>query len=365
MTVDLLSIFGAGILTFLTPCVLPIIPIYLAVLTGGDMAGPGAGKRGKIALRAAVFSSGFILVFTLLGLGASSVGAFLIDHRAILQAVGAVLVLLFGLKFLGVIRVPFLDRIVKLDDQKMQTRFGLVNAFVMGVGFATGWSPCVGPILGAVLTYTAASTSDPLTGVGYLGAYGLGFAVPLMVTALFAEVALKWIGRLSAHLPRIEKAVGILLLVVAGSMLFDASHEMLHASSSPEDGVAYVDPNADGLPVMYKFYADDCTVCHRVEPVVESIVAQCDQKGVRVISVNISEPENKHWISRYRLVGVPTFVFVDEAGHETARLLGEQTEQSLKQSLSALRGTPCPGIELIEQSQQQEWSADAKANCAI
>jgi len=363
-SVSILSIFGAGILTFLTPCVLPLIPIYLAVLAGGDMSNIGGAGRGRIVLRAAFFSVGFIMVFILLGLGASSIGAFLSNHRTALQALGAVLILLFGLKFLGVIRVPFLDRVVKADDGRMQTRFGNLNALIMGVVFAAGWSPCVGPILGTVLTYTASTTANPITGGLYLAAYGAGFALPLLLSAVFAEAAVKLIGRLSHHLPRIEKAVGILLLLVAGTMLIEVTQSVMNAPTTAAAGkVAAIE--TDGTPTMYKFYSENCPICKKMEPVMEKITTQCDKKGVRMIKVNISAPENRHLVGRYRLVGVPTFLFIDERGHETARLLGEQTEQTLKQSLSALRGMPCPGVELLGQGATLPEPGSESSNCAI
>ena len=116
MTIGLLTVLGAGLLTFLTPCVLPVVPIYLAALVGGDLRDVGQASRGKVMSRAALFSLGFILVFVLMGVGASSIGAVLAERRATIQAAGAALVLLLALKFLGVIRIPWLDRTLRADD---------------------------------------------------------------------------------------------------------------------------------------------------------------------------------------------------------------------------------------------------------
>ena len=168
MGLGLLSVFGAGLLTFVTPCVLPLIPIYLSALIGGNIYDLGSQSRGQLIIRSLLFSAGFILVFTVMGLTASSIGSLLSEHKEIMQIAGALLILAFGLKFLGFINIPFMDRIVRADDRKMQTRFGGINALVMGVVFAAGWSPCVGPVLGTVLTYTASTTSSPATGALYL-----------------------------------------------------------------------------------------------------------------------------------------------------------------------------------------------------
>ncbi|MCK5687787.1 sulfite exporter TauE/SafE family protein, partial [Myxococcota bacterium] len=193
-------IFGAGILTYLTPCVLPLIPIYLSALVGGDIRSMEGGSRGTLILRAMLFSVGFIAVFTLLGLTASTFGSAMAEHKLVLQIGGALLILVFGLKFLGVIRIPFFDRVVQGDDSRFKTRFAWLNALIMGFVFALGWSPCVGPVLGSILTYTASTASSPLAGAGYLTIYGLGFALPLIITAAFAEAGAKGLKKLYPHL---------------------------------------------------------------------------------------------------------------------------------------------------------------------
>lgn len=341
MSFDLITVFGAGLLTFVTPCVLPLVPIYLAALVGGDLRGLTGSGRWRLLWRASLFSSGFVAVFTLMGLGASSVGAFLGEHRGVLQVVGALLVLLFALKFLGLIRVPFLDRVVKADDTRLKTRFASLNALVMGVVFAAGWSPCVGPVLGSVLTFTASTANSPVVGAGYLALYGAGFALPLLLVAAFAGVAARVLDRVGPLLPKIEKGIGVLLLVVAGFLVHDAAGLWSDSDDRHE-------PVADrSLPVMIELYEEDCPVCRRMKPLMARLEEQCDRHDVRVEAIDVSRKENAHLIERYRLVGVPTFLFLDEEGREVARLIGEQTERTLKQALSALRGEECPGLALL------------------
>jgi len=338
---DLLTVFGAGLLTFVTPCVLPLVPIYLAALVGGDLRDREGSGRWRLLWRAALFSIGFVSVFTLMGLGASSVGAFLGEHRSALQVVGALVVLLFALKFLGLIRIPFLDRVVKADEARFKTRFASVNALVMGVVFAAGWSPCVGPVLGSVLTFTASSANSPAVGAGYLALYGAGFALPLLVVAAFAGVALRLLDRVGPLLPKIEKGIGVLLLVVAGFLVHDAAGMWGDTASVEND-------SGDGvLPVMVELYEEDCPVCQRMRPLVAELEEQCDRHDVQVEAIDVSRAENAQLVERYRLVGVPTFLFLDRDGVEVARLVGEQTERTLKQALSALRGEECPGLALL------------------
>jgi len=354
MHLDLLGILGAGALTFLTPCVLPLVPIYLSALVGGDFRQLGQGvARGQLLARAAWFALGFLLVFTALGLGASSLGAFLSTHKALVQALGSFLIGLFALKFLGVIQIPWLDRTLRPGSQRLAARVGWLNALGMGLVFAAGWSPCVGPVLGAVLTYTASSTASPWEGGMYLAVYGLGFALPLLGVALFAEAGSRLLQRLGGHLRKIEVALGALLLLVAGSMILDALPAPPSPVGTPAPAQAALDPPegqslpSGAEPMLTAFVSQGCPVCDRMKPTIRGLVEQCDGNKVRVRVADVSRPEHRHEIAARRLVGVPTFVFEAADGHEVARLVGEQTEDTLRQALSALRGEPCPGVTAL------------------
>ncbi|MBN2804015.1 MAG: sulfite exporter TauE/SafE family protein [Deltaproteobacteria bacterium] len=383
MSFDILTIFGAGVLTFLTPCVLPLIPVYLAALTGGNITDLSSRQKGQLIFRALFFSFGFILVFTVMGLGASSIGSFLSDHKIVMQIIGALLILVFALKFLGLFNISFMNQTVKADDSKFKTKFGTINAFLMGIVFAAGWSPCVGPVLGSILTYTASTTSSPFTGALYLSIYGVGFALPLMITAVFAEFGMKMIGRISQYLPKIEKGIGVVLLFIAGMLVYDIIPDASTYWNKPavEDGGFVADSasgaesdnkkpgkdivsHKDGLPTMLELYREGCHVCKSMKPVVESIQNQCDQKGVHVKTLDVSKPENRHLIKKYRLVGVPTFIFLDESGEETARLVGEQSESAIKQTISVLRNEPCPGVSFIKGTFDSTSKAPSN-NCNI
>ncbi|MCP4605913.1 MAG: thioredoxin fold domain-containing protein [Proteobacteria bacterium] len=364
MTMGLFTIFSAGLLTFLTPCVLPLVPIYLSALIGTDINSLNGKQKGQLIVRALFFSIGFISVFTLLGLGASSIGAVLGDNRVLFQLVGAAIVLVFALKFLGVIRIPLFDKIAKADDSRFATRFAWVNALVMGIVFAAGWSPCVGPVLGSVLTYTATATSSPIEGAGYLTIYGLGFAIPLIITAAFAQAATGLMSKISRHLPKIERVTGILLLAVAAHLAIGV-YEEIHMSGNGETKplTAILEEQTQTeqkhvLPAMVEMYSQNCPVCDRMKPIVDDIFNQCDQRGVKVATLDVSDEKYMHLIGKYRLVGAPTFLFIDKDGNEVARLVGEQTQGTLKQALSALRGERCPGLDLIQEIDNDRTTLD-------
>lgn len=346
MSLGLAAVFGAGVLTYVTPCVLPLIPIYLAALAGGNVKDVSGLGRGQLLVRAGFFALGFVAVFTSMGMAASWIGAVLTTHRLTLQALGGVVVVLFALKFLGVIEIPLLDRVARADDRRFQTRWGTMNALLMGVLFAAGWSPCVGPVLGTVLTYTASTTSEPLVGAGYLATYGLGFAAPLFVTAVFAEAGLRWLRKLGPVLPRLERAMGVAMLVVAASLLFDFNSASepapVFAASAREKAIAAEAPRA--VPTMLELYSSDCPICREMKSVVARMANECQGEAVDIELVDVSRPENRHYIAEHRLLGVPTFLFLDENRTEVARLVGKQSHEALHQALATLRGEACSAV---------------------
>jgi len=214
MNLSLLSIFGAGVLTFASPCVLPIVPVYFAMLAGtgtGDL--PESPGRPRLLATTIAFAAGLSSVFVLLGMGASAAGHALAAHRGTLLVAGAAGVILFGLKLVGVIRIPLLDREFRPALDRARVPAGsLVAAWFLGAAFAIGWTPCVGPVLGAVLTYTASRTSHPATGALYLGMYAAGITLPLIVASAFATRALPWFRRMQRHLHKLEMATGVALI---------------------------------------------------------------------------------------------------------------------------------------------------------
>ena len=368
MELTYLGIFGAGLLTFVTPCVLPLIPIYLSVLLGAVLTQVEEVNRVALIVRSLFFSLGFILVFTMLGMGASVLGQFLIEHQQTLQTAGGLLIFVFALKFLGYLHIPLFERTLRMNDQNLSRHLGPVGAFGMGLVFALGWSPCVGPILGAVLTYTAGTTSDPFTGAGYLGVYGLGFALPLLAVAVFAQAGVRFIKKINRHLPTLERATGVLLLLVSFSMIFgnvqdqptvDPGFKLVE--STDEVGQDEAIPVL-GKPTLVEFYRDDCTVCKKMVPLMRNIEEDCRSRHVAIRQINLSEPRNRHYIQQLQLRGVPTFVGYDENGTVQKRMVGEQSIESLRHIMETLTGEVCAAhagsLEALEIAEPA-----AEANC--
>ena len=218
-SVGVVAAFIAGLLSFLSPCVLPLIPAYLSFMTGlttAELAGSDR-STARVMVPAVLFVAGFSIVFIGLGASASVLGEFLSQYRSIVEKVGGVVVIAFGLLMMGVVKVPWLYGEARADMGAAR-RFGRGAALVMGMAFAAGWTPCVGPILGSILAL-AASSGDVARGVLLLSAYSLGLGVPfLLVAVLFDRSAplLRWLNRHSLVINRVAGlmlvAVGLLIL---------------------------------------------------------------------------------------------------------------------------------------------------------
>jgi cytochrome c-type biogenesis protein len=202
--------FAAGLLSFLSPCVLPLVPSYLGFITGytiNEMT-----DRRRIAMTHAVlFVLGFTLIFMLLGAGATTLGRTLRYYEVWIQRVGGVLIVLFGLYCLGVFRFSFLDQDARLHLDRKPV--GYLGSVLVGIAFGAGWTPCLGPILGAILTL-AATEATLARGMLLLGVYSLGLAVPFLLAAYAAESFLGWFQRFRRYLPWVQRISGVLLIVV-------------------------------------------------------------------------------------------------------------------------------------------------------
>jgi cytochrome c-type biogenesis protein len=207
----------AGLLSFLSPCVLPLIPSYVGFITGMT-AEETTGRRRLVFLHALCFVAGFALIFVTLGASVSLVGGLLIRSQVWLGRIGGVLVILLALYLLGVIRPAWLMRERRLD---LTTKpLGFLGSAVVGVTFGAAWTPCIGPILGAILTL-AATAGSAGKGTALLTVYAAGLAIPFLLTALLLERFLDWFQRFRRYLPWVERTSGALLLLLGVLLVTD------------------------------------------------------------------------------------------------------------------------------------------------
>ncbi|RBI86734.1 cytochrome c biogenesis protein CcdA [Rhodosalinus halophilus] len=213
MTVALL----AGVISFLSPCVLPIVPPYLAYMSGVSLGELSAGRgRNRALLPAFFFVLGLSTVFLFLGFTASAVGRAFLAYQGWFNTIAGVIVMAFGAHFVGVYRIGFLDREARLDaGDRAGSAFG---AYVLGLAFAFGWTPCIGPQLGAILSL-AASEADMTRGTTLLGVYAIGLGVPFLLVAAFLPRLSGLMAWMKRHMDRIEKVMGLLLWTIGLLML--------------------------------------------------------------------------------------------------------------------------------------------------
>jgi len=214
--------FAAGLLSFLSPCVLPLIPSYVGFLTGMSVE-EAERHRGTALLHGIWFVAGFSLVFVLLGAAASAVGNLLRDYQVWLGRIGGVLLILFGVYLLGILRPAFLMREWRI--QLARKPIGYFGSGVVGFTFGAAWTPCIGPILGGILTL-AATQAGLGRGVALLAAYALGLALPFLVTALALDRFLVWFQRFRPYILWVDRIAGA-LLVLLGILLVTDSFTLL------------------------------------------------------------------------------------------------------------------------------------------
>jgi cytochrome c-type biogenesis protein len=214
--VSMLVAFSAGIFSFLSPCVLPLFPSYLSFITGMSVEElQGAGARGterwRVISHSLAFIAGFSIVFVAMGASFSVLGQALIERRDLIRQVGGVLIILFGLYIAGLLPLGWLGRYKQIQLRSKPA--GLVGSWLVGVTFAIGWTPCVGPILGSILSL--AGTAETVgTGIALLGAYSAGLALPFFLSSLALGAFLVAFRRFRPWIPVVERAAGILLVAV-------------------------------------------------------------------------------------------------------------------------------------------------------
>lgn len=205
----------AGLLSFVSPCVLPIVPPYLAWLAGLSFEElksenvTGHARR-RIILAALAFVLGFTTVFVALGATASVIGKTIAQYFDVLSMIAGVIIIIMGLHFIGAFRIGLLYREARIQVTRKPA--GMIGAYVMGLAFAFGWTPCVGPVLAAIL-FVAGSEGTALRGAGLLAAYSLGIGIPFLLAALFASRFLSWAARFRQHMRKVEIAMGVLLIL--------------------------------------------------------------------------------------------------------------------------------------------------------
>jgi cytochrome c-type biogenesis protein len=207
--------FTAGILSFLSPCVLPLIPAYFTFITGFSLEELTENRdseiRKKVFLSTVLFVSGFSLIFILMGASASYLGSLMFNHRELIRIIGGILIILMGVHLTGIIRIPGLDVEKRINIEKKPIHF--LGIVIIGMAFGAGWSPCIGPLLGSILII-AGSQETVWQGILLLAIYSAGLALPFIIISVFIHLLLIVIKKASRVLKYVNAAAGILLILV-------------------------------------------------------------------------------------------------------------------------------------------------------
>jgi len=230
LEISYLGAAGAGALSFLSPCVLPLVPAYLCFLGGvsldqltADEEARPRGVGGRVLAAAAMFVLGFSTVFVALGASASWISGFLLDNKLWLGRGAGVVIVIFGLHFMGLLRIPFLNYEARFQARAAPA--GLLGAYLVGLAFAFGWTPCIGPVLATILT-VAARYESIAYGTSLLAVYAAGLGVPFLLAALLSRPFMDWLRRFRRHMHKVELTVGG-LMVATGLLFLFGSFEVL------------------------------------------------------------------------------------------------------------------------------------------
>ncbi|CAH2713155.1 hypothetical protein BACCIP111895_00289 [Neobacillus rhizosphaerae] len=213
--VNIFMAFGAGFLSFISPCCLPLYPAFLSYITGmsvGELKSENAMLKKRSLLHTLFFLIGFSLIFVALGFGTSFLGNFFSEYKDLIRQLGAIFIIFFGLMIVGIFKPEFLMRDRRFEFKNRPS--GYIGSILIGMAFAAGWTPCTGPILGFVITLAG---QNPSSGMLYMIAYSLGFAIPFFILSFFVG-QMKWI---KTHSLKIMKIGGYIMLVMGVILFFD------------------------------------------------------------------------------------------------------------------------------------------------
>jgi len=226
--VSLMAAFVAGLFSFVSPCVLPLVPGYISFISGVSLEDMEKNKKqnmNTIIISSLFFIMGFSLIFILLGATATFIGSFLLEKAFILKKIGGIIIIIFGIHMSGLYRIKFLDY-----EKRVYTKTKPVNIilgpFLMGLAFAFGWTPCIGPILAGILVY-AGTQETVYQGILLLTVYSAGLGIPFLLTAVAITKFYSFSNKIKKHFKTIEIAGGALLMLIGGLMLTDSFQKIV------------------------------------------------------------------------------------------------------------------------------------------
>lgn len=352
MDLTFMGIFGAGLLTFLSPCVLPMVPIIAANYLL-------AGNESRFArLRATLlFSFGFLLTFTLMGLSLPLVSDFLGGAKGILLMVSGIFIIVYGLKMSGIAFkdlgsskwFSWMERSAYLPDLRKRIPKSL-HGFLFGATFGLAWTPCVGPVLGGVLAYVATQDRSLWESALMMVSFAMGIVIPFLALAVGGDLVQSKLNRLKKYLPKIEEATGYGLIFVGFLILTQSNFpQVFTTENSPGQLTVKTDKGenvilGDFAPTANKllfFHTSTCPVCHAMEAYLPEIERDCQNQGFQIVRINVELPENQEIAQKFKVRVVPTISLISADGKEIAHSVGYQSESKLRQGINLFPKIKC------------------------
>lgn len=336
------AVFLAGLATFLSPCVFPLIP----VMTANLMTSTSAGRWGRF-ISTLWFGLGFTTSFILMGLGISALLAFFPLAKVFFIILSAVILGAFGLKMAGMIdkenRASIFTRSLQMPGFVKKLPGGM-HGFFFGSAFGFSWTPCVGPILGGVLTYVASQERSLDEGMLLLGTFSLGIVLPLLGVAVGTDYFRSKLRGLNRFTPRIERMAGYGLLLFSVIMLKDAFLSWPTASPGPA-----IMANSESTESMAKapaskmlfFYTDSCPVCYRMKNFLPAFEEECTSEKFQFVHVDLGDPANAALASQFNVRAVPTISVMNPEGDEVLHLVGYQSKAALREAAEGVTTQSC------------------------
>ncbi|MFH1223260.1 MAG: cytochrome c biogenesis protein/redoxin [Pseudomonadota bacterium] len=334
---SLLTIYVSGVLSFFSPCLLPIIPVYFSVFTGEN--GDSQMSGGKLILKGLLFCLGFTAVFTLLGLGAGGLSSNILSNKPAINMIAGVIILLLALKFIGLINIPLLDRTYSISLKGVRGKFGLLSAFVIGVLFAATWSPCIGAVLGSILTYVSSTSASTLSGGVKLFMFGAGVSTPLIISTFFYKKLLNFSRNNMYLLVALQKILGLILIIFSFSLFSQGLRYASYSKAEPLQKNKLMMPT--NLPLVVSFVSEDCEECKEMVPVMGKLIDSCGDKLVEFRTINMDDIQFYSLIYELEVFGSPTYIFISRKGEEKQRLIGINDIKIMDNEIEKLTGNSC------------------------